>query len=116
MILDANLMFADGKDAAVTTTKAIKLGGVAYKSLKLYVTAAQAVASLGVTLETCATEGGTYRVLKTWPAVSNVKAGDTLVCEHMPWKTDAYVRIKLSAAAKINAYLAEDVPLEYPTV
>lgn len=126
MIIDNNLTFVRGTDTPATTIKAIPLGQAdlegnskglgAYQSLMLNVTASEDIASLSVTLETSDTETGTYESVVTYPAKTALKAGNTVVCERLPWSVRNWVRLKLSAAAKVNAYLSVDADKKFPMV
>ena len=116
MILDANLEFAKGSDAAMSKTKAIKLGGTAYKSLILHVSAAEDIAAVKVALETCDIENGTFTTVHEWPEKTGVIAGAVIVNDPLPWNVKEWVRVKLSAPCKVNAHLVMDTKLEYPTI
>ena len=127
MILDNNLTFLTADDAAVTESPAIALGQgdlegnnkglTAYNNLVLHVTAAEAISgAVTVTLETSDKKDSGFAALITYPAVTNAKAGDTLVKEKLPWGCLNWLRIKLSAAKKVNAHLALDVDKKYPMV
>lgn len=127
MILDNNLTFLTADDAAVTESPAIALGQgdlegnnkglTAYNNLVLHVTAAEAISgAVTVTLETSDKKDSGFTALMTYPAVTNAKAGDTLVKEKLPWGCLNWLRIKLSAAKKVNAHLALDVDKKYPMV
>ena len=127
MILDNNLTFLTAKDAAVTESPAIALGQgdlegnnkglTAYNNLVLHVTAAEAISgAITVTLETSDKKDSGFTALMTYPVVTNAKAGDTLVKEKLPWGCLNWLRIKLSAAKKVNAHLALDVDKKYPMV
>ena len=127
MILDNNLTFLTADDAAVTESPAVALGQgdlegnnkglTAYNNLVLHVTAAEAISgAITVTLETSDKKDSGFTALMTYPAVTNAKAGDTLVKEKLPWSCLNWLRIKLSAAKKVNAHLALDVDKKYPMV
>lgn len=127
MILDNNLTFLTADDAAVTESPAVALGQgdlegknkglTAYNNLVLHVTAAEAISgAVTVTLETSDKKDSGFTALMTYPAVTNAKAGDTLVKEKLPWGCLNWLRIKLSAAKKVNAHLALDVDKKYPMV
>ena len=116
MIIDANLTFAEAKDAAADVTRAVKAAGTAYRGMVLNVTAAEDIAAVKVALETSDSENGTYRVIHEWPEKTGVKAGTRLVNDAMPWEADKWVRLKLSAPCRINAYLSADAKLEYPVI
>ena len=126
MILDDNLTFAKASDAAVETTRAVSIGqsdlegntkGLnAYHNLILNVSATEPTASLGVTVETADTEGGTYEAVQSYPAKTNLKAGDTVVNERLPFGVRNWVRLKYTASAKTNAHLSVDTDKKFPMV
>ena len=126
MILDDNLTFTKGTDNAVAVTKAISIGQAdlegdtkglnSYAGLILNVSAAAPAASLGVTLETSDTENGTFETVTVYPAKSNLKAGDTVVNERLPFGVRNWVRLNFGTAVKVNAHLLQDTDKKYPMV
>lgn len=126
MIIDANLSFIRGKDAAVTITPAIAIGQadlkgnskgiVPYQGLILAVSAAEPAASLGVTLETSDTKDGAYETVQVYQTKTGVKQGQMIVNERLPQSCRNWVRLKFSAAVKVNAHLVLDSDKRYPMV
>lgn len=127
MILDNNLTFLTEKDSAVTESPAVALGQgdlegknkglTPYNNLVLHVTAAETIsAPITVMLETSDKKDSGFTALMTYPAVASAKPGDVLVKEKLPWGCLNWLRIKLSVAKKVNAYLALDVDKKYPMV
>ena len=119
MILDKYLTFLTGTDTPVTTTKAIPLGqkdltgdtsGMGpYSNFFLQVNAAADAAALTVTMEHSDEEMGTYTTLQAFPAKSNLKAGDVVVKAPVPFGVKNWVRLKLSVATPVNAFLTYGV-------
>lgn len=126
MILDDNLTFCRATDAAAATTPAIPLGQAdlkgnskgltPYNNLMLHVTAGETIAAMTVTLETADTKDGSYETVMVYPAKSGLKAGDSIVKERLPWGCRNWLRLKFSAAQKLNAHLVLDVDKKYPMV
>ena len=115
MILDKNLTFLKGTDAPTATTKALPLGqkdlvgdttGMGpYSDLFLLVTAAADIPALTVTLEHGDAEAGPFTTLASYPEASGLKPGDEAVKAPVPFTAKNWVRLKLSVAAAVNAFM-----------
>ena len=126
MILDDNLTFCKATDTAAATTPAIPLGQgdlagnskglTPYNNLILHVSAGEAITAMTVTLETADTKGGTFEPVQVYPAKANLKPGDAIVNERLPWGCRNWLRLKFSEAKKVNAHLALDTEKKYPMV
>lgn len=119
MILDKHLIFVNGKDPAAAETRAVCLaqadltgttdGMGPYDGLFLVVTAADTIANLTVTLEHGDAKTGPFTALATYPAKTGLKAGNVVVKAPIPFSAKNWLRVKLSSAAKVNAFLATGV-------
>lgn len=129
MIIDKHLTFVLGKDNPQTTTRSVCLtqsdlpvvtpGGVEQTGmgpynagLFLYVAAAEAgVTGLTVTIEHSTEEEGSYDELVTFNQLPTAtgKEGDVLVKAPFPFPSRNWVRLKFSAAKKLNAFLVHGV-------
>lgn len=118
MILDKHLRFATPDDGRITTSKAICLtqndlsvpnnGMGPYDGLFLCVIADENVSGLTVTLEHSDIDTGTFATLLTFPAAT-ANAGEVIVKAPFPFKSKNWVRIRLSTARRVNAFLTTGV-------
>lgn len=119
MILDKHLTFVKGTDAPAAETRAVCLaqgdltgttdGMGPYDGLFLMVTAADTIANLTVTLEHGDAQAGPFTALATYPAKTGLKPGNVVVKAPVPFSAKNWLRVKLSSAAKVNAFLAVGV-------
>jgi hypothetical protein len=120
MILDKNLWFAKASDPAATTTRAIPLGQAdltgdtsglgSYQDLFLVVNAGEAgMSALTVNLQHSDTENGTFDNLLSLPTPATFAVGGHLVRTPVPFEAKNWVRVSLSNAMKIEAFLSYGV-------
>jgi hypothetical protein len=120
MIQDKNLIFVKRADTPVVTTRAIPLGqgdlggdtsGMGpYQDLWLVVMAGAAgSAVVTITLQHSDTETGTYTALATYTTPGTFAVGDTLVKAPVPFKTKNWLRVALSTAKAVDAFLVYGV-------
>ena len=119
MIMDKHLIFVSGKDTPKTETRALPLAGAdltgttdgmgPYSDFFLTVLAAAEIASLTVTLEHADVESGPFTTVVTYPEATNLKAGDLAVKAPVPFSVKNWLRLKLSSAAAVNAFMTAGV-------
>ena len=119
MILDKQLILIKGTDAPAATSRAVALGQAdltgdttgmgPYSDFFLQVNAAADAASLTVTLEHGDAAAGPFETLATYPEKTGVKAGDVVVKAPVPFTAKNWVRVKLSEAVAVNAFLVMGV-------
>jgi hypothetical protein len=120
MIQDKNLIFVKRADTPATTTRAIPMGqndlggdtsGMGpYQNLYLVVMAgASGSAALTITLEHSDTEAGTYTTLATYTTEATYAVGEYLVKEPVSFRAKNWLRVKLSAAEAVDAFLVYGV-------
>lgn len=120
MILEQNLIFVKGTDTPAAVTKAIPLGqndlagdtsGLGpYGNFFLQVMAkADIPAGLIVAVEHADTETGTYGELIAFPAAPALTAGQVVIKSPLPFKVKNWVRLRLSSAVALYAFLTYGV-------
>ena len=121
------------RDAAALTTTALPMGqsGLAAPTdgmgplggLYIYVSAGEAIAApssgsvagFSVTLEHCDTKDGAFAAVIAFPEDrTSIPAGKVLVRHPVPHGIKNWVRLKFSAAKKMNAVMTLDAEKHYP--
>lgn len=118
MLTDFHLTLARPEDGAISQTKAVCLtqndltpptdGVGPYEGLWLSVLAFDDVTALEVTLEHADEKDGPFTELVKYPA-KDAKAGTPVLVAPVPFVCKNWLRVKLSAAAQVNALLTAGV-------
>jgi hypothetical protein len=142
MYMDEKLIFARPSDAAAVNSAAVCLlqgdhpgwpgpggpsgktdGSGPYQGLYAVIRTADVIAedaSLTAKLQHCDTQDGTYTDLLALPTVTaagaDIPAGLVLGVVPIPRHSKNWLRVNLSAAAKISAFLTNAVDKHYPGV
>jgi hypothetical protein len=136
MYQDEALIFAKASDPAATATAAVSLlqgdhpgwpgapgktnGSAPYQGLYLVVKAGEDIASTVaevITLQHCDTQAGTYATLLAAPAqTDSYAAGDVMFVAPIPHRAKNWLKVALSTAKKIDAFLTNAVDRHYPGV
>jgi hypothetical protein len=120
MIQDKNLVFVKRTDTAATSTRAIPLGqsdlggdtsGMGpYQDMWFVVMSGHAgTAALTITLQDSDTETGTYTAVQSWTTPATYAVGDYLVKAPVPFKVKNWLKVGLSTAKTVDAFLVYGV-------